>query len=156
MLSSALRSAVTFTATSQHALCLPWVRAAVCCAKCPWVWRTTLYLRREAAVPADFSCQNALYSTPNIEYVSWVFTSCMYEIQTGISTSSSFVTVRAWVRAEDGTSPGEDRVITMPRGSQSLSSSIWETSYLKPIFPHQIQEVSQIHFRSFKDLAEAL
>lgn len=35
MFSCTLKSAVTFTATPQHALCLRWDRAAVCCANVP-------------------------------------------------------------------------------------------------------------------------
>lgn len=51
VLSGTLQSAVTFTVTSQHALCLPRDRAPVCC---PWVWLTTLYLGRKGCVPCRF------------------------------------------------------------------------------------------------------
>lgn len=45
MFSSTLKSAVTFTVTSQHALCFfPWDQAPVFC---PWVWLTMLYHGRK-------------------------------------------------------------------------------------------------------------
>lgn len=141
MFSGTLKSAVTFTVTSEHALCFSLGSGS-----------SFLPLGlADYALPQKKRLKSLQIFHVRMHCVRLHNTECLSVHIAYVWSSDSRVSKQLVARSDRRRWEllKEDGTITMPHGSEA--ASIREATFSKSILPHHILEVSHLHFPSFKD-----